>query len=80
MRKVKFGAQLDTVVSQPESGSVTAEPVVSPGTSTPVVSQDKVVSPSTPRVVSPTKQQRWAAAHLEQRRAIHRDGQRRRRA
>ncbi len=57
MRKVKFGAQLDTVVSQ-------------------VVSQPIVVS----QVVSPTtKEAKWRAAHIEQRRAIHRDGQRRRR-
>ena len=52
---------------------VKAGPVVSP-----VVSQepDSVVSP----VVSQgTKEQRWRRAHLDQRRAIHAAGQRRRR-
>ena len=54
----------------------------------PVVSQPKVVSQEVRQVVShgpdsgemETKEQRWRRTHADQRKAIHRDGQRRRRA
>ena len=54
----------------------------------PVVSQPKVVSHEVRQVVShgpdsgemETKEQRWRRTHADHRKAIHRDGQRRRRA
>ena len=63
------------VVSQDE-GSVTPAKVVSP-----VVSQEprQVVSHGEDKGFQETKQQRWRRAHADQRREIHRDGQRRRR-
>ena len=65
--------QRKVVLRGPFKGEMVVSQVMSPVVEPPVVSQESNVTGNV------TKQQRWAKAHADQRREIHRDGQRRRR-